>query len=330
MLISRSTIGESVYPETDLPVSLHIKLVLKYIYHIIYYIYIYSVPYPHKSYQCAYFVYFVFTGGNANENGRVRFAEIATQTVNLTNLLTNLNGSLTNCNNIGSPYFDNNSMPTPTGTQSTTNLNNKITMPSTAAYGDITHTIAATEIAATTPYTPANTTTNTSSSNIIACAIGVGIETNANDGNDGEESQVLYNSAVTALTANTDDDDTASATVMSNTLANALHSNNTTSFAPEANVTLAGVVCDGAAISDITPTTAAISSIGGSLPSSAIRQIRPQQVEDITNVRTTATTTAPTAVTETAQTVTSTTMTSTTSNVDDALNGTATMNDTSL
>ncbi|KAJ6646906.1 Metabotropic glutamate receptor, partial [Pseudolycoriella hygida] len=39
------------------------------------------------------------------DNGSVRFVEIATQTVTLTNLLTNYNNSLTNCNNI--PFADN-------------------------------------------------------------------------------------------------------------------------------------------------------------------------------------------------------------------------------
>lgn len=63
-------------------------------------------------------------GSGGNENGRVRFAEIATQTVTLTNLLTNLNSSLTNCNNIGSPCCDNNSLATPIGTPASTNPNN--------------------------------------------------------------------------------------------------------------------------------------------------------------------------------------------------------------
>lgn len=40
------------------------------------------------------------------ENGCVRFAEIATQTVNLTNLLTNLEPNLTNCNMMSASFLD--------------------------------------------------------------------------------------------------------------------------------------------------------------------------------------------------------------------------------
>lgn len=41
----------------------------------------------------------------SDDNGSVRFVEIATQTVTLSNLLTNYNKSLTNCHNI--PFADN-------------------------------------------------------------------------------------------------------------------------------------------------------------------------------------------------------------------------------
>lgn len=45
-------------------------------------------------------ILFVSAGGHGTEgNGCARFVEIATQTVNLTNILTNLNSSTTNCNN---------------------------------------------------------------------------------------------------------------------------------------------------------------------------------------------------------------------------------------
>lgn len=42
----------------------------------------------------------------SDENGTIRFVEIATQTVTLTNLLTSYNKSLTNCHNV--PFVDNN------------------------------------------------------------------------------------------------------------------------------------------------------------------------------------------------------------------------------
>lgn len=44
----------------------------------------------------------------------------------LTNLLTNLNGSPTKCNNIEAPYYDNNSLQqTPNDTSSSTSTNNR-------------------------------------------------------------------------------------------------------------------------------------------------------------------------------------------------------------
>lgn len=45
-------------------------------------------------------------GGGTEGNGCARFVEIATQTVNLTNILTNLNSSVTNCNNTSKPNGD--------------------------------------------------------------------------------------------------------------------------------------------------------------------------------------------------------------------------------
>lgn len=57
------------------------------------------------------FLFRIVSGANG-ENGCVQFAEIATQTVNLTNLLTNLNTSLTNCNSISVPFIDHISIST--------------------------------------------------------------------------------------------------------------------------------------------------------------------------------------------------------------------------
>lgn len=44
--------------------------------------------------------------GNNGENGCVKFAEIATQTVNLTNLLTNFDPNLANCNMMSASFLD--------------------------------------------------------------------------------------------------------------------------------------------------------------------------------------------------------------------------------
>lgn len=58
----------------------------------------------------------------SDDNGSVRFVEIATQTVTLTNLLTNYNKSLTNCHSI--PFADNHQNMNVV-TNNKTNNNNK-------------------------------------------------------------------------------------------------------------------------------------------------------------------------------------------------------------
>lgn len=78
--------------------------------------------------MCVY-SYYLITGGHCGNNGTggegngcARFVEIATQTVNLTNILTNLNNSVTNCNNTSDPNCEQIVSPTtillsPTKTQ---------------------------------------------------------------------------------------------------------------------------------------------------------------------------------------------------------------------
>lgn len=55
-------------------------------------------------------------GTTAEGNGCVRFVEIATQTVNLTNILTNLNSSVTNYNNTSDICIEETQTPTQTST----------------------------------------------------------------------------------------------------------------------------------------------------------------------------------------------------------------------
>lgn len=60
---------------------------------------------------CSFFL-LSFIRSGAEGNGCIRYVEIATQTMNLTNILTNLNGSLTNSNNTSEPCSEQNVSPT--------------------------------------------------------------------------------------------------------------------------------------------------------------------------------------------------------------------------
>lgn len=258
-------------------------------------------------------------------------------------------------------------MPTPTGTPATTNLNNKITMPSTAAFGHIADTRTTTTETATT--TPNSATTNTcrgtfsplqENQQIDACATGVRIEMNM----DGLPFSISNTPCSTMdnplsiagnLISNDDGNSCAAGdqsqasmmpvahgpAVATALAANANDIDGTAMALATSNIVTNALgsyntmpfapeanVIQSSIVDDGATITPTTATDSSDCGSLSSSAIRHIRPQQVEDIANVRTT-ATTAVTATAPTVTSTTI-STTSNVADALNGTANMNDTSL